>query len=495
MKTDTDSQQKVLLYQLNYVLQKIQPQYFEHLIDCLKESLEHNTILEIQKETNQLISCCSSMGWSNEALHDLIKILHGSKTDVTKWDNFKNKLCSSTFEEYHILLPFKVRAIAVPGQNNMSAKERVLDEISHMGIEILASADIKNQYSYLNQIEPNQKYLLAKVYARDVYAASHSAISKIANALNILSFYRLTEPWNIRDISWLAVNTSNEYVKLFKSKDLYSTYDYLEGAYKIFSASKELDRNAEQSLRTKLQATYSYANMGKVSYAQTEKFMNTWVALESLCRTDMYENIIENVLQTVPPALCLRYIYRCFRNFVEDCRRCDIDFQFSNISIDLRQTSKEKLVEEIITVLNDRVVYQELLDKCKINKLLLQRCNEMHLIATNANEMFQKIDSHYTNVRRHLSRLYRLRNEIAHSALNDGTSLIRYIEHLDDYLSDFVAEVVMCWSKNPQSSIENIFEIIKDNYQAYTDIKNSKKEANPIALLDSLRKTGIIALV
>lgn len=53
----------------------------------------------------------------------------------------------------------------------------------------------------------------------------------------------------------------------------------------------------------------------------------------------------------------------------------------------------------------------------------------------------------------------------------------------------------MCWSKNPQSSIENIFEIIKDNYQAYTDIKNSKKEANPIALLDSLRKTGIIALV
>lgn len=169
MKTDTDSQQKVLLYQLNYVLQKIQPQYFEHLIDCLKESLEHNTILEIQKETNQLISCCSSMGWSNEALHDLIKILHGSKTDVTKWDNFKNKLCSSTFEEYHILLPFKVRAIAVPGQNNMSAKERVLDEISHMGIEILASADIKNQYSYLNQIEPNQKYLLAKVYARDVY--------------------------------------------------------------------------------------------------------------------------------------------------------------------------------------------------------------------------------------------------------------------------------------------------------------------------------------
>ena len=52
---------------------------------------------------------------------------------------------------------------------------------------------------------------------------------------------------------------------------------------------------------------------------------------------------------------------------------------------------------------------------------------------------------HYKNVKRQLSRLYRLRNEIAHSALNDGTSLIRQIEHLDDYLAGFVAEVVMCW--------------------------------------------------
>ena len=73
--------------------------------------------------------------------------------------------------------------------------------------------------------------------------------------------------------------------------------------------------------------------------------------------------------------------------------------------------------------------------------------------------------------------------------------MIRYIEHLDDYLSDFVAEVVMCWERNPQSSIENIFEIIKDNYREYWDIKSSKKEANPMLLLENLRKTGIISLV
>ena len=496
-KTDTDCQQRVLIHQLDYALKMLEPHYFEKLIDGLQQSLENGMTEEILQETNQLVSCCSSRGWSNEALYNVVAIFHGSENDFSVWERFKDKLCSADLAEDHILLPFKIRALSVPGQKNEAAKERVLDEIRRMGIETIGRDEIVNRYSYIapQKIEINQMYLLTCVSAYDVYSASHLAISKISNILNILSFYNLTEPWSIRDISWLAVNPSNQYVISLKSKDLYSTYDYLEGANKIFRSSRELDKVAHPSVRAKLQATYSYANMGKVSYAQTEKYMNTWVALESLCRTEMYGNIIENILETVPPALCIRYIYRCFRNFAEDCARCGLLFEFSMKSINLRQPSKEKMVEEIIDILGDPKGYEELLEKCAVNDLLVERCKEMHAIAVDGGRMFRRIDRHYINVRRQLSRLYRLRNEIAHSALHDGVSLIRYIEHLDDYLSDFVAEVVMCWERNPQSSIENIFEIIKDNYREYWDIKSSKKEANPMLLLENLRKTGIISLV
>lgn len=44
-----------------------------------------------------------------------------------------------------------------------------------------------------------------------------------------------------------------------------------------------------------------------------------------------------------------------------------------------------------------------------------------------------------------------------------------------NYLSGFVSEVVMCREKRPESNIEPIFKMIKDNYQAYINIKNSKK--------------------
>lgn len=496
-KTDTDAQQRVLLHQLDYALKLLEPHYFEKLVDSLKSSVDDNNSAAIMIKTNQLVSCCSSKGWSNEALYSVIGTLFGSKTDPAAWDNFKNKLCGVETEEYCILLPFKIRAINVPGQKKESAKERVLDEIKRMEIDVLDAEEVLSRFPFLpvHDIEKNQIYLLTSVSAHDVYSASHLAISQIANTLNILSFYSLTEPWNIRDISWLAVNPSNSYVLLLKSKDLYSTYDYLEGANKIFRSSKELNKSATTNIRAKLQAAYSYANMGKVSYAQTEKYMNTWVALESLCRTEMYENIIDNVLETVPPALCLRYIYRAFRNFAEDCIRCGLNFEFSGVTVNLKHPSKENMVSDIIAIFNDNTMYSELLEKCSVNNLLTERCKEMHSLATDGNKMFNRIDHHYKNVRRQLSRLYRLRNEIAHSALNDGTSLIRQIEHLDDYLSSFVAEVVMCWEKNQQSSIENIFEIIKDNYREYSDIKASKKGANPIELLGDLRKTGIISLL
>jgi len=496
-KTESDSQQRALLIQLDYSLHILKQNYFEKLVNYVEYSINNHNISAIMKSTNQLISRCLDRGWSADALNQVIATLKDSENNSNQWDEFKEKLLGNNQVEYHILIPLKSRAINTPGQSKETAKQKVLDEIVDMGIETREKPAILNEYPFIEEkgIESNQIYLRIKVTAHDFYSASHMAISKLGDILNILSFYNLIEPWNIRDISWHAINPKNELYRSLKSKDLYSTYDYLEGANKIFRSSKELNNRAAASIQAKLRATYSYANMGKVSYAQEEKYINTWVALESLCRTELYENIISNVLETVPPALCLRYIYRHFRNFAEDCLRCGIKFDLSVNAVILRHPSKEKVVKDIISALQNETSYQEILQRCSVNMLLKERCQEMHRLATDENEMFSRIDRHYINVKRQLSRLYRIRNEIAHSALNDGVSLIRYIEHLDDYLSGFVSEVVMCWEKTPESNIEHIFEIIKDNYQAYTDIRNSKKNIQPLTLLSSLRETGIITLI
>lgn len=53
---------------------------------------------------------------------------------------------------------------------------------------------------------------------------------------------------------------------------------------------------------------FGYANISRASLFQEEKYMNLWVALESLARTRMYPDIISNVKQTVPAAMSLIYI-------------------------------------------------------------------------------------------------------------------------------------------------------------------------------------------
>ena len=61
------------------------------------------------------------------------------------------------------------------------------------------------------------------------------------------------------------------------------------------------------------------------------------------------------------------------------------------------------------------------------------------------------------------------------------------LRNLEDYLATFVSEVVKCWEKHQGSNVEEIFEMIKDNYKEYSDIRSAKKQANPGELLEELR--------
>ena len=95
-----------------------------------------------------------------------------------------------------------------------------------------------------------------------------------------------------------------------------------------------------------------------------------------------------------------------------------------------------------------------------------------------------------------MSRLYRIRNAIAHTAALGDVQRVRYIEHLEDYLSEFVAEVIRTTEEKNIEQIEVIFEMIKDNYQQFVDLANGKKKNGKYLVLeDELFCTGILNLI
>ena len=496
-KSETDAQQRALRYQIEYSYNILSEHYFKYLIDDLESDIENSAQENIVKKTNMLISNCATRGWSTIALHNLVDILYDSKTDLSKWGILKNRLLDSTAENYCIYIPLRLNLKVTGSQSKTVAMQKVYTEIKDMGIVLKTKDEIIAENSFIEEtLLKERMYMVISVSAFDYYSATYKAIDRCTDILNILSFYNYIEAWSVKDIRCLAVNESNGNLRNIREKILYATYDYIESSQKIYQTSKNVYSLQNTSVHRKLHDVYAYVNMGKASSAQEEKFMNMWIALESLCRGDVYDNIISNVLETVPPALCLRYIYQHFRNFVEDCLRCEIDLVFSTKIIDTSlRRNKEISVKEIIEVFNDTTLYNELLVKCNTNDLLKQRCVELHKLATNHDVMFNRIEHHYLMVRRQLSRLYRIRNDIAHNAMTSAGTLMLYIEHLDDYLTRFVAEIVMCAEKKQLESIEVIFEIIKDNYKAFSDIIHNKKNSDSTLLLDRLLKNGIIDLV
>lgn len=237
----------------------------------------------------------------------------------------------------------------------------------------------------------------------------------------------------------VAINTVNSYHRAFTAESLYSTYDYLDSSGRVFESTRRIFANMDKhAIRDKLQGAFSYTNISRSSLFQEEKYMNLWVALESLSRTNMYSNIISNVKETVPAAICIRYIYRIVRNFVEDCKRCRVELEFGSFSIDVEQPTKQKMVKETIAVFQDSMQYSQLINKCGSNSLLKHRCDNVHKLLTDIDFAFRKIENHYNRVYWQIQRLYRIRNEIAHAALQEQTSLIVYIEHLNDYLSTYI---------------------------------------------------------
>lgn len=281
-----------------------------------------------------------------------------------------------------------------------------------------------------------------------------------------------------------------------RNEDLFGSTSYMVSNQRVFEASEQLMRRKDASVSNKLRAAFAYASMGKASGSQEERFMSTWVALESLCRSNTCENIISCILETVPVALCSRYVYRLLRNFIDDCNRCKIDSNFADDSFNfIKHNPRREQVQALSRCLRDKAAYEELLAKCNINCLLEQRCIQLHYLMSDSKHLFEKIEEHRIIVRMQLCRLYRIRNSIAHSGSTNTDSLALFTEHLDDYLINFVSQVATTAIDHSEDSAEVVFEIIKNNYAAFEHIARSTKNFAVDEILGNLLEDGIIDLV
>lgn len=206
-------------------------------------------------------------------------------------------------------------------------------------------------------------------------------------------------------------------------------------------------------------------------------------------RTGQYSDIISHIKLVLPEVMCTRYIYRIVRNFTEDCKRCDVSFS-SSLSIDILSQNKKELVEKMIDAFRDNLKFQTIQQACNCNSLLLYRCNDIYNLLNSTDEIVKRLEHYTQKIRWHIQRLYRIRNEITHSAFKQNKSLVIYIEHLYSYLSQVISEIVFYIESKNAGSVEDALATLKENYLTYLELLKQ----SGIQIRDVL-PDGIISLV
>lgn len=484
-----------ILHRLNYVINQIDGNYLRNALNELKQTIINQNMEDMELYINIVASQSIYNGWSAQALNELLRYFTMEEMKAKgfdeQWDIFSRQILNDRKSAFDVLIyiPFK------PQQKE--TQNKLPEILQRSGLDIKSYDELCEIHDDLRDIRTllnaDKKYFCVQEEAYDIYTAAHLAVVDVSEQLNMASFYNLLSAWDLSSVVIIPINKSTRHHKSFTAVQIYQTYDYIDISGTIFEHTQRIFRDENRKIvREKLKGSFSYANISRASLFQEEKYMNLWVALESLARTEMYKDIISNVKETVPVAVCLRYLYRIVRNYVEDCNRCGVSFEFTDRNVDMHQDSKQTMVRETIEIFKDPVLYTELLEKSSVNKLLNFRTESIHNLLTDPKIAIEKIKKHYDRISWQIQRLYRIRNEIAHAALQEQNLLITYVEHLYDYLSTYISEIVTCMIGNDLNNMEEVLSLLKDNYDVFISYANNKEYD---VLQDTILTTGIIDLI
>ena len=466
-------------FQLKDPLRQLKRQFLEYILEDLKEAIDNSDNEIVNTCIGALVSQCIFQGWSAKGLTNLSQFFETTESSTIKWQKFSEKIKSDTLVNFEIYCSVKIES-----RRGLSIDE-VKDTISSIGLEIINGSEIIQQKNenvdFCSKINSETTYVLTRVDLTDPYSAVLRAINLLNSKLSVATFYNTIDPWIAISPQIVVLNTTDGQSENLKLTDIFKTYDYVDSNNSVFEDTKQIILNPEMDdVKNKINSVFAYTNLSRSSVFQETKFITLWIALESVMRTGQYQDIITHIKAVLPEILATRYVYRIVRNFAEDCIRCKMK-KCDELDLDFEQEDKKALVKKIILIFRDATKYTILLEKCKRCKLLCFRCEEIHEVLNNSEILYSKFEHYTKKIRWHIQRLYRIRNEITHSAFNENKSLVIYIEHLYSYLSQLMSEIVHYIVHKEAQSVDEAYATITENYNTYMElIKEGRMNINEI---------------
>lgn len=479
-----------LKYQLQTPTKLLHKHFLSYIIQELKIDLVNKDKVQMENHMSMLISQCIYGGWSTKGLFMLSKHLIGSQPLEEKWSAFTKKISTKQQERFEVYYSIKIET-----RQGITATD-VRQTIKDLGIDLKKGEEIidgqPNRQILYTMLDSDKYYAIVSIVATDANSAVLVAINNLNNLLSIATFYNIVSPWLANSPQITVFNSMSGTAEPLRITDIFRTYDYIDSSNNVFEDTKNIINNPlKVDIVNKLHSAFSYTNLSRASLFQETKYISLWIALESIMRTGQYTDIISHVKKVLPATLCTRYFYKIIRNFAEDCIRCGVKRLDLPLDIKMEASDKKNLVSLLISVFRDNVQYPVLLQQCLVNELLTYRCEEIHTLLNDDKKILGKLEHHKIKIEWHIQRMYRIRNEITHSAFRDDKSLTIYIEHLYTYLAQLMSEIVFYIEHKNATSIEEVYAVIGDNFQTFIELLKEEtfeiQDVLPNGIIDVLK--------
>lgn len=414
------------------------------LSDAILEDTSYpEVLLQLDLAISNLACQLIHSGFSKSKLYFIAKQLLDNVSSFDKeYHVFKETLLSPRENKYIVVYRIPTNKDIDSFANDFS----LLDDVDDIVKDIKPSAETKRCINYLTPTS-GVKFFKVQLPAFDHYSAIKKANEVASKLLDTISFGMKRKKLFIpNDVAILS----------YKGKDIKAsirdTDKKLDGSSDnrldvSASLKQQLDiiiNNAyvKQETKDRLTSALRHIRFGNNTAEIELKFINYWIALEFIFSSPATnENTFGRIKKHLSNVLCACYIKR--------------NVMFLDSSMKKAKIIKE---DENLWDMNEKQ-WGELIDKETSQLRQYRLCRlKSHLRSSDAIKEY--LNNHKTTLEQHLSRIYRMRNELIHeAAINQDieavTSNLRYyLTFLISQLVDFLAKVP---TDNMEVSIDDFF--------------------------------------
>lgn len=379
-------------------------------------------------------------------------------------------------KEYEIIIPYHVKSVS----QQESAKH-----LLSKNFEVLMKDD-KVEFSQ-HPIWIEETYACKKIFATDYYKAIELAKNEFATDKELLSMSQNSDV--IRENVIMGCLFQGKLLtvdvrKIDNTKPIsYSDKNRIR-QLNSFIELKDGKRNEEIDILERILHTLHVAK----TYSVQNRYLNFWSALEYALYSFPRNSIIEKARIVVSESFSLFYIKNKMNIFWDRLsytmkkKGAETEHKKCKEFMDMCCQEKDFDTIKITEFLQDNEKCTTLLKDLDFHIVLKRELMELNMLVTDPEKLKNVIENYQKEIVHDLDCVYRLRNQLIHSAKGKDESLEYISLRLYRYVNSVVSTILYYKRRNAAVSIAEILNSLHNTYNVYMN------------KLDSLEKGKISAL-